>query len=509
MSTQRTSREAHGLADSLWLPLISIGLLATPALFLSYLPMTDLPQHLSVASILLNLHDPRFGFSDYYVPDQNPLVRFLGYATQYGIVLSLAELVSLERAMRVFIFLSLVACPLGVLAVLRALNKPALLSLLALPLVYNRAFFWGFSSFNLSVGIALLAIALLIRARPNVASELALAALSLAVVFTHIYGLVLLLGYPFLWFCIGDRRRLGRRLIPLAPAAVGLLAWIWLWRDIPRLGQNEFLSAGMCFQLLPASVLGGYRDWSETLLLIAFSSVFLLLSFRALPLSRRRWRALRPHERILYAYLVLNVLLYFGLPMNTPTTTLVHFRHAILAALFLPMVACEAPLRKCPRLGGALLGALAAVTLFNSGVHLLRFDREARAFDEVIEHIPERPRVLALIWDRDGEVMRTAPYLHFAAYIQAEKGGLISASFPRIFWNIPVRLRGDVGIPKLPNGFEWAPSAFDYRRFGYYYDFVLVRPAKREADILSTTRAFPYELVHEARGWQLYRHARR
>ena len=46
-----------------WLPPTAIVVLAAPCLFLAYLPMTDLPQHAAVMSILKNLGDPAFGTS--------------------------------------------------------------------------------------------------------------------------------------------------------------------------------------------------------------------------------------------------------------------------------------------------------------------------------------------------------------------------------------------------------------------------------------------------------------
>ena len=58
--------------------------------------------------------------------------------------LALSRLVGIEIAVRCMVLLTVALYPLGVAAVLRALGKPPWLGLLALPLVYNRAFFWGF-----------------------------------------------------------------------------------------------------------------------------------------------------------------------------------------------------------------------------------------------------------------------------------------------------------------------------------------------------------------------------
>ena len=121
--------------------------------------MTDLPQHLAVASILWNIDDPRFGFAAFYEVAWD---RSL-YVLPYLVAMALAPFASLEAGMRVVVVLSLASLPIGVFALLRALGKPEWLALLALPLVYNRAFFWGFVNFQLALGFALLALAILVR----------------------------------------------------------------------------------------------------------------------------------------------------------------------------------------------------------------------------------------------------------------------------------------------------------------------------------------------------------
>jgi hypothetical protein len=122
----------------------------------------------------------------------------------------------------------------------------------------------------------------------------------------------------------------------------------------------------------------------------------------------------------------------------------------------------------------------------------------------VIAALPERSRVVALTWERNGRVVETIPYVHFAAYAQARKGGLLATTFPGFFWNLPLRLRDDVGIPPTPISLEMHPQLFDHQSFGRFYDFVLVRggphaPPPRD-DV-----GLPYALVYEAPPWRLYR----
>jgi hypothetical protein len=133
----------------------------------------------------------------------------------------------------------------------------------------------------------------------------------------------------------------------------------------------------------------------------------------------------------------------------------------------------------------------------------VRFDREARGFDAVVAHVPYGARLLALTWDANGAVMRTWPYWHFGAYAQARRGGLLAQSFAGMFWNLPVRERGDSGVPDSPPNLFAKPRLYDDASFGHAYDHVLVRGHDREGR--DHFAVFPFELVYEEPPWQLWR----
>ncbi len=482
-----------------WQLALLLALLLAPSVWLTYLPMTDLPQHLAVASMLWNHADPRFGFAAYYEPAWGRSLYLLPYLG----ALAFAPFASLEAGMRVVIVLSLALLPLGTWALLRALRKPEWLALLSLPLVYNRAFFWGFVNFQLALGLALLALAILVRPPRGSASELALAALCALIVLTHPYGLLILVGYLFVWMLLGDRRALLRHAFALIPLGLGLLAW----------GLQAGHSAGapsFAFEPLLArlddfeeSVLGGYRDASEAWLLIGYLVAWAALAARAVPISRERWRALDYPERVLWVFAGANLLLFAIVPANTSLVGEVHMRHAVIAMAMLPALAVRDAGREHTRSARLGLVLLALITIAVAWLHLDRFDREARGFAAVIERIPYGSRIVALTWDANGAVMRTQPYWHFSAYAQARRGGLIAESFPRMFWNLPVRVREDARIPASPSVLFAKPQLFDYASFGFFYDTVLVRTGEtRGRDHFVP---FPYDLSFEAPPWQLWR----
>jgi len=251
-------------------------------------------------------------------------------------------------------------------------------------------------------------------------------------------------------------------------------------------------------------VLGGYRDLSEAAILVAVLATLALLWYRAIPTRRGAPSTRSPHERILWLYIAVNAVLYLVLPQHTLTAKFVHFRHAVLAVAMLPLVVPRNALDAHPLLSRSALTALAAATIANAWIHLAAFDREASSFEGVIAALPERSRVVPLTWERNGRVVETIPYVHFAAYAQARKGGLLATTFPGFFWNLPLRLRDDAGIPPTPISLEMHPQLFDHQSFGHFYDYVLVRggphapPPRDDAGV-------PYALVYEAPPWQVYR----
>lgn len=476
-----------------WIPLLATTVLLLPAALVSYLPMVDLPQHLAIVSMLEHHDDPAYGFSTYYEPAFDRTLYWLPYA----LVLALGRAMPLEAAMRCVVLLALALYPVGIVACLRALGKPAWLGLLALPLVYNQAFFWGFVNMSLAVGLAFLAWALLLRTERGPAASLAIAAISAAVVLTHGYGVAMVLGFVLLSPLFGKRQGWLRWAAPVWPAALGVVAWVWLAPS----GEGTIDYAGLRYRsyLLPHAILGGWADQTELPILLLLAATFVVVSWRDLPYDRMRWLSLDPHVRTLYVFAAVNVLLYYGLPTHARAITIVNTRNALVAALVLPLLATAGGAVRTPRASRILVALLVFATIASSWFHLMRFDGEARDFDAVVERLPDRPRIASFAGSGRGRVAILPVYWHFAAYAQARKGGFITCTFPAVFWNIPVRLRDDAPAPDEPC---LGPRRYHHRRHAPYFDHLLIRgTVRRRADELDR---YGYELLLERPPWRLY-----
>lgn len=200
--------------------------LTLPCLIFRYLPMVDLPQHEAIVSIMLNLHKRSFGFESYYAWAPTRTL----YVAPYMLAIAAAKLTQLRFAMHLVVFCAALSYPLGILLCLRALDRPAYLSFLACPLVYNQSFFWGFIHFNFAMGLAFTTLAALVGSWSK-NKALLVAVLSMLTALTHVYGLLVLGAYVGLWILFGDRQAALRRLPALAPALAALVAWVVL---LPR-----------------------------------------------------------------------------------------------------------------------------------------------------------------------------------------------------------------------------------------------------------------------------------
>ena len=455
----------------------ALGACAVLSAVFRYLPMDDLPQHYAMVSILVHRGDPAWGFAQRYTTD------FLGrpYATVYWLGAALAYVMPLGAAMRIVVATCTVAPLAGAYALLAATKRPRAWVLAAVPFAFGRLWHWGFLNFLLGTGMFLAGLGLVIVAaeRPGRRVPAALGVLGVVLLFTHFHGLAMLLLFApvFVWAWADareGRKPYVRALGPLVPSALAAVAFVLVtWAQAQGRWMRLNPDLGERVQRLPEFLAAGLPDpWPEVWL-VAFGVVALagVLLGGAWPHPRRALIALG----IAFAA---QIAMYLVLPLNTNTATFVSGRHALLVVLLaLPLL---------PELDGArghvvrALGAsVALAALFVTGRHLACFDREAHEFDPILAAMQPARRVAPLIFDRTGACVnpRTFPYLHFAAYYQAAKGGDLSRSFA-VVWNVPIRYRGDYRRYALPEEVEWQPwqfSAEDARHF----DYVIVRGPRK------------------------------
>jgi hypothetical protein len=473
-----------------------IAIACAPTLYLQFLPMTDLPQYLALSRILTHLHDPRFGFDAYYETALTKAPACLAlYAWGW-----LARVLPLEAAKRCVCCAAVLAYPLGLAALLRALDKPIALALLGLPVVYACSFFLGLVPSSLSAGLAWLAIALLCSDDGSRARRAWLASVCALLPLTHPFGVIVTLAYVL---CAALVRRRSERQLPwpwLTPLFAGGL--FWGVRALHADGVAAFGYPSLMLRLLrvPQLVIGGFVAPGEGWLLAAELVLFIWFCRGV------RVRELAARERALWLLATLCVLGYLALPASTWTSVAIHVRAGELAFALLPaLIPAAHASRRRERALPLLLGLGLASAWFTSR-QLIAFDAEAKPYAALLARVPERPLTIGLIYDHSGKVASGSPYLHFAAYAQAEQGGFLSLSLADVAWTVPLRRRPRAPVPAPIFGSEWDPALVQVQPFVFRrYDTVIVNGKERREMTIMMEADVPYRLLAQSGSWQLYR----
>ena len=334
-----------------------------------------------------------------------------------------------------------------------------ILTLLALPLLYNRGFFWGFIHFNLGLGIAFIVLSQLVGPWSK-KKGWRIAGLCLLSAVTHVYGLVLLSSYALAWFVAGERRQLLSRIVWVLPALLALGCWAIFAANAPGYGITEWAPFDFRLKQLGNSILGGYKDSSEDFILCGWVVVAAVLAAHEFPITWRRWMNLGVHSRAAYILIVVHIVAYFVVPVATPTAKFINFRHAMMAAMLVPLLVTNYEYLRVREVASSMLVVLAAVALGNTWRHLWQFEREASDFDTIVAAVPARAHLAQLTYESKGAIMRSHAYLHFGAYAQAQKGGVFAVSFPILFWNIPLKGRRNSDMPDTPKNMEVGTRSF-------------------------------------------------
>ena len=478
-----------------WLFYVAVAVIAAFCLVFRYLPMVDLPQHYAMVSIFTHYRDPAYGFDQRYTFD------LLGrpYATVYLLGAGLAKVMPLAAAMRIVVAACTVLPVVGVRALLAATDRPRALALLAVPFAFGSLWFWGFLNFIAGTGLLLVALAFVVRLarEPTRRRAIALGLLSLLILVTHVHGMFMLIALApvFAWGFRRDEalvRPVVRAVVPILPAAIGTAAFVLVtWSQATGTWERLDMSLVDRMRAFPDFLAAGLpAPWPLLACGVLAAAVVLAVALRTASPPRREFVALA----LAFAG---QVLLYFVLPVNTPTATYVSARHALLIVLF------GLPLLPRARLAWAQIayGALfAAAGLAFAFAQVAQFDREARTFDPILAVMKPNKRVAPLIFEKGSPYVSpmTFPYLHFAAYYQARSGGDLARTFA-VVWNVPVRYRADYQRHEVPEKVEWDPRLFSPSRDLPYFDYLLIRgldfTPRSDSGLVVVAKSGPWTLI--------------
>jgi hypothetical protein len=466
---------------------VSFYVIAYPFMVVTYPPITDLPFHATFASILRHYFDPAFHFRDQFSfhPFDSP------YISMYVVGAFFACFLPMVTATKVMSVAMLALLPIGLGVMFHGMKKSPLLGLLGLAPVWSTLTHWGFLNFIGAVGLFAMVIGLTLLAldRPTRAHVVGLGVSLLAVFFTHIYR------FPFALAAVAGTtivmypatRRIRPVLGPLALAVAVFGVWTAFKRKTMSGDLGPLAFHWERVQEIRASTFNGFLGAEEQKLVEQMLWVLVGVWVVAFVASLVTWWRRRHGAR--QTWWVVGVTLlpllacaaylgcFFVLPMSIGIWWYVYPREIVTA--FYMALGFFPDLPRAFWLRAPLIAAIALAT--GRLAHYVAqqwhdFEPATADFKAIQRYVPPAPKLMYLVFDHSGSSRSNTPFIHFPAWIQAEKGGWLS--FHQVGSDVlPFRYREEDPNrpPPRPLRWEWTPERFDLRRDGPWADTFLVR----------------------------------
>jgi len=483
-----------------WLGVAFSGCLLAAFFAVPYLPMVDLAQHAAQLSIWLHLGDPQFADASRF--SLNLRTPYIG---AYLLARLFAAALPVIAALKLLVWLSVVAHALAFAALVKRLGHAPWLGLLGLPLAFGYAFYYGFISFNAALPccIGSLCAVLAHRERPTIRSGCELAALLCLTLVAHgfAFGMTALCALPLLLGGAFDPgaapsptrflRGCVQRFAPFVAPALLTAVWLVPGSSARSIGLTLWEPRFLSLAQVPALLLAASgADLAATLLGIA------MLALVGMSLGRPA------REREKLCPLVLMLLGYCLFPLSLSGFSPLHPR---FAAFIVPTLLIAFEPRRSPAL--ARLPAWVLVTtcvwlaLFLT--RLRAFTTETRPLTDFVSRMPGGLHLRPLVFESGSRVYPALPVaMHLPAYYFAEKGGRQGYSFAMYPTSV-IRYVPSV-TPTMGGGAEWHPETFsaDIELDGY--DCFLVHSERDRSSELFGEREAEVELVFHEQDWWAY-----
>jgi hypothetical protein len=469
---------------------------AVPLLVTYRLPMIDLPQHAAQITIWKYFDEPCHAFAQKY--EQN---WYTPYLLGYAVTRAFAALMPVNAAIKLTLWLAILAVPLSMRMLARRAGIDPWLTLLGFPLAFSFSFFWGFLNTVVAVPLAIVFVVLAYDYAREQSARRAIVLACTAVLLTAGHALIftgaaLAAGvlHLSLW------RTPKRMLLTAWPYAIPL-PFLLLWTG--RIADHDRIATGSTMWFAPwtrvvklfSDLLAADRDPTAMLMSL------MLLVVAALAGVRFSREPLRWIPAIVFGAL------YFAGPDILQGVAYINGRFAVLFAAFLLLAMTPGKALIAKSLArGLIVASVLAWMLVLTG-RFSAFGREAEHFDRLVDHLEPNRSMIALVFDRNSAIFPGGAYLQWAAYYQERKGGAINWSFANSFPSLiryrpGVELRETRGLYLEPRLFRWGTN--DSR-----YDYFVVRaPDASYGAFVFREATEPIALRGRFGNWWLYQRAR-
>ena len=456
-------------------------------------PMTDYPQHLSMASILRWYHDPaRHLVETYTLEYARPNTAFV------YLVAALSYIMPLGLAGKLLMAISVAATGLAGLGLARRAGRPGWFGLFALLAAYNVAFYFGFVNNVIATPLLLYGVVLTDRLldRPmNWRAWLIIALYGCSFYFVHIQFLFLFVGVVG-WLTLtrfpGWRKSLW--IFSALPSGVILtLLYHFLRHEETYTYTEKGLYASVPEMPLtfdkviqiPENLFGTHAEGEHWMLFFLAVLVILRLcqvrarserEIAAVPAGGPSWGGVRAFlVATRFSTLAAWFLGAYLLMPHVFVGLFVYQRLIAVAWLMLPAV-LPVPEMGRLRLAKVLVGITIVTHLVLTSEAAYAFALETRGGHELIAKTEPGKNLMSLVLYYSSSVVTSPPLLlHFGAHYLAEKGGRINFSFSELHISM-VQQRPDLGFDDLRTSVnEFVPWLFRFDDFGYHFDYFLFR----------------------------------
>lgn len=480
-------------------------------------PIQDLPQHLAAISVLKNYPELNLG---QYFELQLSRTQYLAY---YLLAQVVAYVVGVHLANKILLCAAIIALPLSIASLLRALGRDARLSLFAFGLTYNAHLILGFFNFLAAIPLVFWGLSAAIRFRQEhtIKRMVVLGVLLLVCFYMHVVPFAFL-GLGAALVLLGDSWRLTFRrslaFVPVSIAAGGWLASTPAGRATLAAAEAAdsverpvYVTIGQAIRELPTWLTDVLHRERDDQLLVAWGALLLLaLAAGLMPPHLREKESkltesgtvVQPspkHGWLLGLLSPLAFVAYFVTPSAYDWIWPISGRFPLMALLFLILL--------LPRMRGAIgatvLAGVAVVSFmsfYEINRSFVQFEKEEVGdIDPALAAIPRAERVAGLIFGNSSNIVRFAPFLHYAALYQAKKGGVVEFTFAE-FPQSPFRFKKEARPPSIPPRWEWTPERVDPDRDLTWYNYVLVRGGPGRIQ-----RSPYFENIFQGAGWTVWR----
>ncbi|MDH3668914.1 MAG: hypothetical protein OEN23_18500 [Paracoccaceae bacterium] len=420
-----------------------------PVLSVEMAPLVDLPNHLARWHVLARLETEPLLQQSY---------RTISHLSPYLLVdlvtAPLVEIFGVYDAGRIFVAANMALIYVGVIAIHRALfTHFTLWPALALPVLYNHAFLWGFLNFYFGTALMLLCLGIWLRVQHwPVRTRIALLfAQCVLLYFAHIlvlglYGLVLFMhAFSIALRCHGRNLRvILTQIAPIAAPFLVMFAAFLVWFASDDVIGDKITKYGKPEEKLMAFL-------SPTLATEGFSDVVIFLALLGIAMVLLKRRMLRLAESMALPLIAVTVLCV-AMPTQLLGVYGIDFRFPPILALLGVATTQPQAMSRMPRsalaLAICLLVAGRAMTLWEP---YQRADREFVEFRAAMAQLPDGARVLSSFDYVNGRMaMPLRSYWHWGSVAIIEANAFVPLLFTGVTQLRPTELTRDIDAPCGP-----------------------------------------------------------